>query len=160
MNLYWIKTEDVHLAIVPRPRGWDWLPDDISSLWRSGLHVVVSALTEPEIAELGLESEAKCCQENSMEFLSFPIEDRSVPSSVNEFKDFVGRLKEYLEQGKAVGVHCRAGIGRSSTIVAFVLIAGGLSAESAFHEIENTRGCSVPDTPEQRQWVERHLLKY
>jgi hypothetical protein len=30
-----------------------------------------------------------------------------------------------------------------------------ISADTAFRIIEEARGCPVPDTPEQRQWVER-----
>src|SRR5258705_13949707 len=37
VNPYWIKTEGVRLAIIPRPRGQDWLPDDISLLQRAGI---------------------------------------------------------------------------------------------------------------------------
>src|SRR5215467_12015677 len=66
---------------------------------------------------------------------------------------------EYLRQGKAVGVHCRAGIGRSSMIAACALIRTGLSVELAFRMIEKARGCSVPDTPEQREWVERYSTR-
>jgi len=86
-----------------------------------------------------------------MEFLSFPIEDRSVPSSSNEFNALVDSVIGSLRNGKGVAVHCRAGIGRSSMIVASALIRNGLSAESAFRAIEEARGCPVPDTPEQRR---------
>jgi hypothetical protein len=82
---YWIKTEEVRLAIIPRPRGQDWLPDDISLLWRAGIDIVVSALTAAENEELGLVEESRCCQSRGIEFLSFPIEDRSVPNSSAEF---------------------------------------------------------------------------
>jgi len=41
-------------------------------------------------------------------------------------------------------------------IVASALIRIGLSTESAFRPIEESRGCPVPDTREQRQWIERH----
>ena len=72
MNPYWIKTEGVRLAIIPRPRGQDWLPDDISLLQRAGIDVVVSALTAAENEELGLVEESRCCQTRGIEFLSFP----------------------------------------------------------------------------------------
>lgn len=72
MNPYWIKTEGVRLAIIPRPRGQDWLPDDISLLQRAGIDVVVSALTAAENEELGLGEESRCCQSRAIEFLSFP----------------------------------------------------------------------------------------
>ncbi len=156
VNPYWIKTEGVRLAIIPRPRGQDWLPDDISLLQRAGIDVVVSALTAAENEELGLVEESRCCQSIGIEFLSFPIEDRSVPNSSAEFTELVNSVTDLLRRGKAVAVHCRAGIGRSSMIVASALIRIGLSTESAFRSIEESRGCPVPDTHEQRRWVERH----
>jgi protein-tyrosine phosphatase len=67
-------------------------------------------------------------------------------------------IMEYLHSGKAVGVHCRAGIGRSSLIAVSALIRAGFSADSAFRLAEEARGCPVPDTPEQRRWVERFAL--
>ncbi len=156
VNPYWIKTEGVRLAIIPRPRGQDWLPDDIGLLQRAGIDVVVSALTAAENEELGLVEESLCCQSRGIEFLSFPIEDRSVPNSSAEFTELVNSVTDFLRKEKAVAVHCRAGIGRSSMIVASALIQIGLSTESAFRSIEESRGCPVPDTREQKQWVERH----
>jgi len=160
VNPYWIKTEGVRLAIIPRPRGQDWLPDDISLLQRTGIDVVVSALTAAENEELGLVEESRCCQSIGIEFLSFPIEDRSVPNSSAEFTELVNSVTDLLRRGKAVAVHCRAGIGRSSMIVASALIHIGLSTESAFRSIEESRGCPVPDTHEQRRWVERHSSEF
>jgi protein-tyrosine phosphatase len=141
---------------VPRPRGQDWLPDDIDLLRRSGIDVIVSALTPTETEELGLLEEAECCRTNGIEFLSFPIEDRSVPSSSSSFSELLHSLNASLAAGKTVGVHCRAGIGRSSLIAAALLIQRGLSPEAAFLTIEEARGYPVPDTVEQRNWVERY----
>lgn len=78
MNPYWIDASACRLAILPRPRGYDWLSDDIAAARRAGVDVIVSALTESERQELGLSEEAKCCTESAIEFLSFPIEDRSL----------------------------------------------------------------------------------
>ena len=141
---------------MPRPRGQDWLPDDIDLLRRSGIDVIVSALTPPETEELGLLEEAECCRTNGIQFISFPIEDRSVPSSSTSFSELLDSLKGSLAEGKAVGVHCRAGIGRSSLIAAALLIQNGVSPETAFLTIQEARGCPVPDTVEQRNWVERY----
>lgn len=156
MNPFWIEIQGLRLSITPRPRGKDWLEDDIRFLQRAGVQVLVSALTLAEAEELGLLEEGYFCQTNSLEFLSFPIEDRSVPQSFDEFDGLVNAVKDHLRNGKAVGIHCRAGIGRSSMIVASVLVRTGLSVDSAFRTIQEARGCSVPDTAEQRQWVERY----
>ena len=158
MNPFWIKTDGIRLAIVPRPRGPEWLLDDVRFLQRAGVDVIVSALTAAENEDLGLIEERQCCEDMGIKVVSFPIEDRSVPNSIAEFKELLDSVIGYLRKGESVAVHCRAGIGRSSIIVAAALMRNGLSAESAFGAIEESRGCSVPDTPEQRRWVERHVF--
>jgi protein-tyrosine phosphatase len=155
MNPYWISAANLRLAIIPRPRGADWLPDEVRLLRDAGVQVVVSALTSQESEELGLAAETSCCESAGVEFLNLPIEDRSVPSSSSEFAQFVGRIDFKLKQGKSVGIHCRAGIGRSAMIAAALLVKNGYMAGEAFNLIEKARGCSVPDTPEQRRWIER-----
>lgn len=160
MNPFWMKLEGVRLAIAPRPRGHDWLTDDLSLLRRAGVDVLVSALTFEESKELGLLEEERCCSEGDLGFVSFPIEDRSVPVSCDEFVRLLESVTGYLQKGKAVAVHCRAGIGRSSIIVASTLIRSGLSVESAFRVIADARGCAVPDTPEQRRWVKCHSSQF
>lgn len=157
MNPYWINAKNIRLAILPRPRGQDWLQGDIDFLRKAEVDVLVSALTLAEAEELGLAAEAECCRSRGVEFISIPIEDRSVPASASLFGELLTSLNQSLAKGKAVGVHCRAGIGRSSLIVASLLIRNGFSADAAFLVIQEARGCPVPDTAEQRQWVERYL---
>jgi protein-tyrosine phosphatase len=141
---------------MPRPRGNDWLSDDLRILRQEGVDVIVSALTASEAEELGLSTEAQECTQSGLIFISFPIEDRSLPTDQVKFDLLVDQLLQYSRNGKAIVVHCRAGIGRSSLIAACVLVRMRFSAEAAFQSIELSRGCLVPDTPEQRQWVERY----
>jgi protein-tyrosine phosphatase len=155
MTLYWIKTSLRNLAIIPRPRGWDWLADDLEALQREGIDAMISALTTLENEELGLAEETRLSSLRGIVHLSFPIEDRCVPASVSDFQEFLIRVEEVLASGKKVGVHCRAGIGRSSLIAASLLVRQGYSSDSAFRIIQEARGCAVPDTFEQREWVER-----
>jgi len=158
MSLYWINLDGVRLGIMPRPRGNDWLSDDLRLLRQVGVDVVVSALTSEENQELGLTEEGQECANIGLVFVSFPIKDRSVPASHTKFGALVDRLSEYLGKGKAIAVHCRAGIGRSSMIAASVLNRNSISVDSAFQAIAESRGCAVPDTLEQRQWVEQFSL--
>jgi protein-tyrosine phosphatase len=109
----------------------------------AGIDVVVSALTPCEVEELGLNAEAQECARNGLTFISFPIEDRLVPTSHPEFAALVDRLMEYLKNGKAIAVHCRAGIGRSPLIAVCLLVKDGLSTECAFRALEESRGCPV-----------------
>jgi protein-tyrosine phosphatase len=50
-------------------------------------------------------------------------------------------------------VHCRQGIGRSGLIVGGVLVAAGEDLGAALEAIRKSRGVSVPETEEQRQWL-------
>jgi len=154
MQIYSIPAGDFRLAIVSRPRGGDWLVDDLALLPRAGFTAVVSALTPEENEELLLGEEERECRALGLAFLAFPIEDRSVPSSNEAFGSLVRSMARLLDDGNAVAVHCRAGIGRSSLIAAALLVQNGAAADSAFAAIERARGRPVPDTPEQRKWLE------
>ena len=138
---------------MPRPRGGDWLEDEIRSLKSSGVDAVVSLLERPETEELEITEEQALCEANGISFLSFPIPDRNVPPSGREALDFAGSVSNLLRMGRSAVIHCRQGVGRSALIAACVMALGGVPVDDAFEKIENARGCPVPDTPEQRRWV-------
>jgi hypothetical protein len=151
---YWITSQ---LAIVPRPRGGDWLDDEMLALKEAGIDVVVSMLQEDEARELGLDREASSAQEKDLKFINFPVPDRGVPLKSSSFIKFLENLEDLLVGGKRIGIHCRACIGRASITSASVLIRSGIPSESAWLQISVARGCSVPDTVEQRDWVDSHV---
>jgi protein-tyrosine phosphatase len=101
------------LGILPRPRGGDWLETEIQSWKKLGLDTVVSLLTRDEIAELDLDREAQLCEDHAIDFWSFAINDRSIPTSHQEAFALTQRLQESLNTGSRLGIHCRQGIGRS-----------------------------------------------
>jgi protein-tyrosine phosphatase len=143
------------LFIVSRPRGGDWLADEIAAWERAGLNVIVSALTQPESEEMQLGDERTEADRLGIEFVSFPIADRGTPESFAASEKVFRRLVDLLNEGKNVGVHCRQGVGRSSLIAAASLVLAGVPVDEAWGRIEAGRGCGVPDTPEQRVWVGR-----
>jgi protein-tyrosine phosphatase len=153
-DVYWIKGSwPGKLAILARPRGADWLDDEVAAWKEAGLNVVVSLLTPAEEYELGLIDEAQLAKRNGLSFISFPIADYSVPTSKKVTRQLAGELKEQLLRGSVVGIHCRQGIGRSSLVAACVLVTSGESPATAFQQIERARGRTVPDTDEQTNWV-------
>lgn len=156
-NVYWIETgrDDIRIGIAPRPRGWDWLEDEARNLREADVDIVVSLLTEEENQELGLVREAACCQQEGISFLSLPIPDMSTPSSSLAVGALVEKLEAETRAGRSVAIHCRGSIGRSSLIAACLLVQWDLTAEAAFNAISRARGCPVPETTEQRRWVER-----
>src|SRR4051812_41827294 len=102
VKLYWISgVEAGRLGIMPRPRGGEWLEDEILSLKASGVDVVVSLLEKEEIAELDIAAEQILCEANGILFFSFPIVDRNVPPSRRDVLDFVQTLTSILQSGKS-----------------------------------------------------------
>ncbi|MGH6794851.1 MAG: protein-tyrosine phosphatase family protein [Methylocella sp.] len=155
-EVYWIDLPaGARLAIMPRPRGGDWLDGEIASWRGQGIDVIVSLLQGSEVEVLGLQREPGLCRDASMEFISFPLPDRGVPSTTCKTRAFAAAIVTRLNEGKAVALHCRAGIGRSSLIAACVLVLLGMTPATAFDLIEKARGLKVPDTEGQRDWVDR-----
>src|SRR5262249_28418416 len=110
-ELYWVDGPWVgHLAIAPRPRGGDWLDDELTSWRRAGINTVVSLLTPDEVAGLNLSAEQQLCESSGLQFVAFPITDRSVPTSKKTTVDLVRKLMGELAEGKNIVVHCRQGI--------------------------------------------------
>ncbi|MDM8557718.1 dual specificity protein phosphatase family protein [Candidatus Parabeggiatoa sp. HSG14] len=153
-EIYWIKDFKAgHLAIMPKPRANDWLDVEINGLHQEGVDILVSLLTIGEVYELGLKEENDICCTYDIEFISFPIVDRQVPSSVTKTVQLSQSLWTQMKNGKKVAIHCRAGIGRSALIVASILVCAGMSPEKAYEMVTKSRGLVVPDTDEQRQWL-------
>jgi protein-tyrosine phosphatase len=157
---YWIETGiSAKLAIMPAPRGGKHLEGEIRSLKREGANVLVSLLTPEEDEALALEYERAACSGHGIEFRSFPIPDRRVPTSTEAFLRFIDSLHHDLLQGRSIVAHCRAGIGRSALLLAALMHREGLSVDDAFRRITQARRMLVPDTPEQLRWVENLHLK-
>jgi len=153
-DLYWVPGPWAgRLAIMPRPRGGDWLEDEIQAWRRSGVDVVVSLLTSDEIADLSLADEAALCRANGIEFIPFPVPDRGVPSSKEAVLELVTKLGEQLAVGKNIAVHCRQGIGRAALVAICLLVLSGIDPEAAIRQVSAARGCPVPETTEQRRWI-------
>ena len=144
---------DGELAVMARPRGGEWLADEVANWASLGVNQVVSALTEPEIVELGIAEEEALCSEAGIRYRTFPIVDRSVPESAVAFLDLIEDVSRGVAAGQFVAIHCRMGIGRAGLLAAAVLGRTGVLADDAFDRISAARGLSVPDTPEQVAWL-------
>lgn len=153
-GIYWITGPiPGKLAIMAAPRAGELLEDGIAGWKKDGVHFVVSLLEAQEADSLNLVKVPELCQKFSLGFLSHPFPHRGVPPSAPETAVLCQTLKAHLQNRKAVAIHCRTGMGRSAVIAACVLKSFGIEAKRAFDLVASARGFMVPDTQEQRDWV-------
>ncbi len=91
----------------------------------------------------------------------FAITDHGVPDSMQQMTAILDAIDEALLSGAGVYVHCRAGIGRTGTVVGCHLIRQGYKAAQAIEALNvlwqgsarSRNWPSVPETEEQENFV-------
>jgi protein-tyrosine phosphatase len=156
-ELHWVDGPwPGRLALAARPRGGEWLGDEMAQWRMAGVDTVVSLLEADEERELSLSSEGCEARARGMTFKSLPIADRQVPLSKSDFARVIEELDGELVAGRNVVVHCRQGIGRTGLVGACLFVLQGFEPENAVSRLSEARGLPVPETPEQMSWVDRY----
>lgn len=143
----------IPLAIVLCPRGGRYLRSELADIKRAGVQTLVSLLSEEQIAMFDLAEEGSLAQRLGMQFLSHPIPDHNLPPDPQAFRAFAGDLARRLNIGERIGIHCLGSIGRATVTAACTLIHLGWEPAIALAAVEEARGCPVPDTEEQEEWI-------
>jgi len=119
--------------------------EDIAALKEFGVAVVVNLTEKPlytdELEALGLRS------------VHFPIPDMGVPEFQPSF-DLCRRISSWIEVGQCTVLHCRAGLGRTGTIIACVLVYRGQGAIQAIETVRKINPRYI-QTDEQLAFVEQ-----
>jgi ADP-ribosylglycohydrolase len=94
-------------------------------------------------------------------YLRRPIPDHGVPAEPVQMAEILADVREALEAGQGVYVHCRAGIGRTGTVIGCLLAEQGLGSSATLTELnrlwrQSARAAhwpTVPETAEQSDYV-------
>ena len=155
--IHWVAGVEPHrLGLMARPRGGADLRGEVEAWRHAGLGVVVSLLEPSEVRELELGEQAALCAAHGIAFRSFPIADRGTPLSSGGLSVLVEELHGELLAGRAVAIHCRAGIGRTGVVAACLAHRLGVPLADVFHVLSRSRGLAMPDTAAQLEWVETY----
>lgn len=156
-TIYTVQIEGkTKLGYMARPRGGDWLEDDLRSISQQRFEIVVSLLEDEEAEELALTEEAGLCSRYGLQFVHIPIRDRGVPEFDKATMRALSSLRELWRSEQSVVTHCRMGYGRAPMIAACIMISEECGSDAAFEKLSAARGISVPEMEEQRAWVQKY----
>lgn len=152
-ELFWVpRPGNGRLALMAAPRRGARLAADVAALTVAGVTDVVCLLPDAELARLGLAAEPDVLAHNGLRLHRFPVRDFGVPDGA-QARGLAVTLAGRLAEGGSVVVHCRGGVGRSSTVAATVLVHEGFAADDAWRVLAAARGRPVPETRAQRAFV-------
>ncbi len=121
----WI--EEGRLAATPMPGVSADMDYDLDLLSNVGVTTLIT-LTEQDFPQDAL-------ARHGLKNVHLPIADRKAPTPA-EMDMLVARMRELMDNGKVLAVHCLAGLGRTGTILAAYLVKEkGMSAQSALNQI-------------------------
>lgn len=126
-GFYWL--EPGRLGGLPRPGIVASLDHDLEALKRLGVTTLVTLEEEFSLPRGPL-------RKHGLRSRHFPIDDMHAPT-VEAARTLCLEIEALLEAGEVVAVHCRAGMGRTGTMLACQLIHRG---ESALDALERARG--------------------
>lgn len=89
------------------------------------------------------------------------VPDCAVPEEVTRMRDIQSLIQSALAQERKLYVHCRAGIGRTGTVIGCFLVEQGRDGKAALRELnvlwrQSERSSSwpaVPQTPAQADYI-------
>ena len=132
------------------------LINDLDNIVSFGASGVVSLIDDKELISLGIESLPLRLQRHGLWWKHLPITDMGIPNAQFEQHWEVNSafIREALGRGENVIMHCWAGLGRTGTIAARLLVECGMEPAAAILRLRDARPGSIL-TRKQEKYVLR-----
>ena len=131
---------------------WDrCLNTDLELISNAGFDIVVTLIEQHEFVELGVEELGDTkTSEYGMRWIWAPINDGWIPSP--DIASQLNLMIDSLEERRSMFIHCKGGLGRAGSVVAWLLTHHGFSSSDAIGKVREVRPGSI-ETISQENWV-------
>lgn len=132
------------------------LARDLAAIEQFGARTLVTLMEERELDMLGVHTLPLEARRMGFDWKHMPIVDMSVPTAVFEkrWETTGAELRGILSQGGYIVLHCWAGLGRTGTIAAKLLIEFGLDSDTATRQVRNARAGAI-QSRQQEKYVKK-----
>jgi ADP-ribosylglycohydrolase len=156
-NSYWVVPGRLLAGEYPYGQSAAETQERLRQLLAAGIDAFVD-LTQP-----GELPEYRSLLPSNVQYLRSPITDAQVPTDVAQMRAIQSHLQAALGVGRRVYVHCRAGIGRTGTVMGCYLAEQGADGAEALRQLnmiwrQSARSAAwpeLPQTPEQATFIMR-----
>lgn len=159
-----IANGEIGMTICPGKHGPSYYGDswerdlrsDLEVVVHSGATTLVTLMEDHELQKLKVEELGYMARQLGLEWFHLPITDLSVPGPEFEaqWQESGKKLREKLQAGERIVLHCRGGLGRTGTIAARLAIELGWNPKDALLAIREARRGTV-ETIDQENYVLR-----
>jgi ADP-ribosylglycohydrolase/protein-tyrosine phosphatase len=146
-NSYWVIPGKLLAGEHPAGGSREDTQKRIKKLLSAGITCIVDLTMPDEMAPYDMDLPM------SVDYVRKPIKDHSVPARREHMIDIQECLDYAMRSGQKTYVHCRAGIGRTGTVIGCFLIEQGLSPSDALDALnrawqQSQRAAAWPQVPE------------
>ena len=143
-----------HDAPLPSTRTRLALVQDLGRLATAGTTMLVTLIARNELDRIDADAMFAACDALRVAWAHCPIRDREAPGPAFEAAWALAapQVHRRLDAGELVTLHCRAGLGRTGTVAARVLVERGLAPSAAIALVRSHRPGSI-ETALQEAYV-------
>lgn len=135
----------------------DWRSSIVRGLERvaaSGARTLITLVERATLARYDVPDYGDLVRDAGLDWRHLPIADFSTPDAgfMAAWREASQELHRRLDDGETIAIHCRAGLGRTGTVAALILIERGLTPEEAIRQVRRSRPGTI-ETDAQQAWV-------
>ncbi|WP_028022101.1 cyclin-dependent kinase inhibitor 3 family protein [Enterovibrio calviensis] len=126
------------------------LKESLEQLKAQGVTMIVTALSQEEMAEKGVAELGEFAQAAGITWFQAKIEDDEAPNAefIQSWQQCQSHLHDAIAKGEKVALHCMGGSGRTGLLAAHLLLERGWELDDIIREVQALRPGAFTKQPQ------------